>query len=755
MFPLPSPFPVTAALCELYCTAPSSNHLTSPSQMNWTEGALARHSRRKGWDKDAARQKQYFAKARARKYEATSRRSPRASSFIPDYIPQGPHAQDKQPSPSSTRHKQTSSRKRLLVSVREGYRDMLAPISGWPASSELQEARLDVVHQQGEPSSKQGNSDIDIESKRRKLLEKNDWTGIRFQKPIVVDFSRQGAGACRPAPQECDSRPMKRQRVSRLPQKAEDKRSGNERQDEAGHDINILIGDQRLRWSRTGNSVRSPKSQLEPLPTFESWASQQEGANTHNMHTRPSSSATLPRQPLSDVENVFGTASLNSEFQDPRMSSAYETTHFPHRSTVRERERTPDQPQYVVASLPQILYQPQPTRGRRLSLFDIRSPDPEDTGSMAVQIGVRDNEARRITAEDFYWNDWLNNNDSIGVPDAHEDTRTTSITPGISHCWNEPEKLPVPGSDCTTNNSMNLTVEDVVALPPFTCSSTPIFPSDSVDFATEDPGQNHPAPSRKHSPELDELDELDGETSYISVESLDCGGSEGPVKVDHDLVLPSKTELPRAPNVQDLLDLLMEDEQGLLKETDNLEITAGDEEEVWKRFVLDENCAELSRKAGLEAHRQTTHDLCVAMAHPASNVAEPSSATRESPSQASYQGRGLTIGLAMSSPDIASGVQEQPSFNAASTNTTDTANSTAARAGSPKSNHSDIRFHQPRLFIGRLASLPSASNAGPVQLQPPMRRRARSRKRRGDGRPDFRAMPDYDGDPIEECCEGR
>ncbi|KAH7148426.1 hypothetical protein EDB81DRAFT_792252 [Dactylonectria macrodidyma] len=724
--------------------------------MNWTEGALARHSRRKGWDKDAARQKQYFAKARARKHEATTRRSPCASSFIPDYIPHGPHAQDQQqPSPSSTRQKQIISRKRSLVSVRDGYRDMPASIGSESTSSGLREARLDAVHQQGEPSSKQGNSDIDIELKRRKLLGKNDWTGINFQKPIVVDYSRQGVGVCRATSQVCDSRPTKRQKTSEWPQKDGNTRKGNQRRDEAGQEINIMIGDQQLRWSRAGNSVRSPKSHLGPLPTFQSWASQQEESNIWDMHDRSSSSARFRQLALSDVENISGTDSLGPEFQKLNTSSADEGNRLSRRDMERKRERRPDQPQYIVASSPPIIHQPQPTRGTRLSLFNIRSPDPGDNGSMVVQMGTRDNESHRITADDSCWNDWLNNNDSIGAPDAHEDIRTRSITPGISHYWDGSEDLSVTTSECTTSNGGNLATEDVVALPPLTCSPTPMFPPDSIDSATKDPGQYQSAPPRKHSPDLNETD---GETSCISVESFDCEESEGPAKVDHDLVLPSKTELPKAPNVQDLLDLLVEDEQGQLEETSNLEITSEDEEEVWKRFILDEDCAEISRKAGLEAHRQTTHDLCIAMAHPTSDVVEPPSASRESPSQTSYQGRGSAIALAMSSPNIGSGVEDQPSFNAASTNTTDTGNSTAARAGSPKSHHSDIRFHQPSLFIGRLASLPSASNAanvGPVQSQPPLRRRGRRRKSRGEGRPDFRAMPDYEGDPIEECCEGQ
>src|SRR6478609_2791856 len=82
--------------------------------MNWTEGALARHSRRKGWDKDAARQKQYFAKARARKNAPASSKGLVVESFVPDYIPQTERHQDR-PSISSTPAKKQKTPKRKLI----------------------------------------------------------------------------------------------------------------------------------------------------------------------------------------------------------------------------------------------------------------------------------------------------------------------------------------------------------------------------------------------------------------------------------------------------------------------------------------------------------------------------------------------------------------------------------------------------------------------------------------------------------------
>lgn len=714
--------------------------------MNWTEGALARHSRRKGWDKDAARQKQYFAKARARKHEGASKRSPRASSFIPDYIPRSPRTQDQQHVSSPAQQKQTLPRKRLLISQRDGHRGGTASISGESASSSLGEQTAALLPA-GEPPSKQENSAIDLESKRRKLLEKNDWTGVGFQKPILVDFSWQGAGNRRPAPLDLNSRPTKRQRLSGLPHKGENSRDSNGRPLNPGDQMNIRIGSQDLGWSRASNSVRSPTSQNGPLPTFDAWESQQGGSSTSCLPSRQPPSSSVPVQSTSDFGNLFGTAYSNPESQD-RTSPTNEIERYSRRSIERRRAKTPDLPKYDIASSPPIIHQPQPTRGRRLSLFDIRSPDSEDIGSMIAQIGAPNNGPRHITKDDSKWNNWLNPDDSI-APHSYSNVegdsqRSRSITPGVSHYWNASEDQSLPRSDCETANDGDI-IDNVMEPPPTTCSSTPIVPLDSI-YSSIRSEQELPAFTGQRTSSI--LDETHTVASSTRVVSFNREGNERHAEAKHDLVLPSKPELPKAPNVQDLMDLLLEDDQGQLEEGDNLEQTSEDEDAVWKRFVFDEDCTEMSRKACQEAQRQTTHDLCITMAGPPSDVAEPASASRGNPSP----DPGSMVSLPLDSPGTRSRVNEHISANSASTHTTGTANSNTARIGSPKPQHPDSKFHQPSLFIGRLASLPSA-NTGPVQLQPPKRRRGRRRKRRGDGRPDFRAMPDYDDDPIEECCE--
>ncbi|KAF7538016.1 hypothetical protein G7Z17_g12718 [Cylindrodendrum hubeiense] len=708
--------------------------------MNWTEGALARHSRRKGWDKDAARQKQYFAKARARKHEEASKRSPRASSFIPDYIPRSPQARDQQHVSSPARQRKITPRKRLLISQRDACRDTVASVSGESVSSGL-EHMVGLLHA-SEPPRNQGNSSIDLESKRRKLLEKNDWTGVGFQKPILVDFSRQAAENRMPVPSEFESRPTKRQRIAEWPPRGGSLRGSDGKRLDTGDQMKIRISSQDLRWSRTNNSVRSPTSHRGPLPTFQAWASQQ--SSSLSVPSRPSPSVSFLDQPPLHSEDRSAPASSTFESRGQTTSPANEPEHFSGRRIKGRLERTPERPKYIVTSSPPMIHQPQPTRGRRLSLFDIRSPGPEDIGSVVAQIGASSDESHRVTEDDSQWNNWLNTNDSIGslgYSNAHEDSRRSrSITPGISHYWNGSEDQSLPSGGYGAANERE-DMDEAMEPPPPTCSPTQTGPSDSVNSASIHSEQELPALSR--------LDESDQTVSRTRVGSFDHGGTEKHVKAGYDLVLPSGTELPKAPNVQDLMDLLMEDEEEQPEDDESSEKTPEDEEEIWKRFVFDEDCTEISRKARQEAQQQTTHDLCLAMAGPPSDVAEPPSVSRDGV----LLSPGSITGWVLDSPETLSGGNELTSPDTGSTSMMGTANSNTAHMGSPKPQHSDFKFHQPSLFVGKLASLPTA-NTCPVQLQPPKRRRGRSRKRRGDGRPDFRTIPGYDDDPIEECCEG-
>ncbi|KAK7431930.1 hypothetical protein QQZ08_001549 [Neonectria magnoliae] len=713
--------------------------------MNWTEGALARHSRRKGWDKDAARQKQYFAKARARKSEAAPKRTLHASSFIPDYIPRSPQVQHQQQTSSPTRTKQATSRKRLF-SQRDGRGDAAATALGQRADPPLGKHRLDSDNTEKSPY-QQGDSGVNLDAKRRKLLEKNDWTGVSFQKPILVDFSWQGGDARKPVLPDVDSRPAKRQRISELPRKGNDTR-GSKKLFDIDDQMNIRIGSQDLRWSRDSNTVRSSTSQDRPLPTFAAWASQQ--GDSSNTHIRSSSSRSTrhPVQPPSGAESLSGTTSSDSERQGQTTSPANETEHSSLGRFDGRRTKTPDQPRYVVTSSPPIIHHPQPTRGKRLALFDIRSPVPEDVDSVVAQIGAPNHTFDRVTNDDAQWNQWLNARDCSrprSNPDDREDDEALpSISPGISHYRDGSEHSRLLPSACENADERELP-SDSNGSP--TCPSAP-GPSDTVSPFSVRPGSELLMLSEHRSWRPNERPR----TAFPTNQTIRSkhGGDERRTKAGDDLLLPSRDELPKAPNVQDLIDLLeMEEEKGQPEQTGSPEENVVDEDEIWKRFVFDEDCTEINRKARHEAQQQTADDLYRAPSGLPSDGAEPPSTSRDNPSTSPTS----IASLAMASSESSSCANGHGSSDIAPTETTDTANSNTAHIGSPKPQHSDFKFHQPSAFVGRLASLPPTNNMRPMQWQSTKRGRGRLRKRRGGGRPEFRAMPDYDDDPIEECCE--
>jgi hypothetical protein len=222
-----------------------------------------------------------------------------------------------------------------------------------------------------------------------------------------------------------------------------------------------------------------------------------------------------------------------------------------------------------------------------------------------------------------------------------------------------------------------------------------------------------------------------------------------------------------------LLDLLAEseDRNGVMlgKQVDRkITPNAEDEDEIWKRFVFDNDTIEITRKARDEANEQTKRDLGLKKTNelhtfedlflassstaPPSDVAEPPSATRDK-SLSMKQTFGIAddqIGKPLSTDsDSDSDLEGRPSAEAAAkTDTADTIDSIVAQPPSPRPPQAEFKFYQPQLFIGRLAS-DAPSDTPSVPLYAPKKGR-RWRKRRDMGRPDFRAMPDYDDDPIEE-----
>lgn len=738
--------------------------------MNWTEGALARHSRRKGWDKDTARQKQYFAKARARKNAPASSKGLVVESFVPDYIPQTERHQDR-PSTSSTPAKKQKTPKRKLIHRQHD-------ISKTPRQKSIQGVNLELPKPDGQidhsPArwTNKNDHESDIARKRRKLLEKGDWTGVSTQKPLMVGF----AGQKDRSPGSRGTRNFRQNHRSVL---SPHRPGPNDRYNKVTlarptHDeMRINIGSQNLRWSRDSNSVRS-------LATRQDLAA----------HLGTTSGSTTRLEPISPYQHTPSAqaamrittrprdSNINPDHYDSRNqpSSPLDTAHntaYGYTGQEVDRREEPKEPRFIVNAHTPIIHQPQPTRKTRSPMLDVGSPGTEENLSMTAVLGAPKRPYARITSEDIRWNLWLNPSAETAPkePDRMKqaDHPPRPVSPGISHLWNSSEDY-TQTSTPLRNEALQQESSSIFGEPQLQSSeSSPssILASDSVQDETP-----HPGPEL---PQMQAVCHLPNVSTAVLTRSLsrspNRGISESFTEPQSDPVLPVQVNPRMIQKAQDLLDLLTENEErhgaSIEKQVDPETMTdVEDEDEIWKRFVFDDDPAETKRKACEEATEQTKCDLGLGKAKtlcaiedallpsssaaPQSDVAEPPSEPRD------LSANNVTLDMAsdrieeLLGADQGSELEEDPSSEAAArTDITDTIDSTTAQPSSPQPPQADFKFHQPQLFTGRLAGEIS-SNTPSVSLYAPPKSGRRLKKRRDKGRPDFRAMPNYEDDPIEE-----
>ncbi|KAF5971843.1 hypothetical protein FCOIX_9665 [Fusarium coicis] len=727
--------------------------------MNWTEGALARHSRRKGWDKDAARQKQYFAKARARKNAPATSKGLDISSFVPDYIPQPTSSQGRQSNSSTPRRKQRTPRGKLI------HRHSETDNSHKKRSGRERESH--IVNQGPEAESSltslqdKDKQEVDIATKRRRLLEKADWTGVITQKPVTVDFSQQRDRSTKLLTKPT-SRSGYRSIYSPDPKDQLSKRTLGRLSE---NDIEIDIGSQNLRWSRDSHSVRSYAtrqgfvSRLEipqsdnttsqaPLSTY-----QQPSSLRHHREWPPRALDFHASQTHNERSNSLTSLSSVAQSQGQEEWLAREN----------------DEPRYVVQTHAPIIHQPQPTR-RRHQVIEAKSPEP-DEGASTIAVFGTPRPFDRPTVEDMRWNMWLasttEGRQQQSVQSSRDEGPQRPISPSLSNymnTFNDKSYLEdLISSENQGQNSLHANEEPQPRSSETYPSSIP--PSES---------QHEPLDDEQELPELqarEQFADIPPATSPCALhKSSSYERSENSLKTRSDLVLPMGSFMPVTPNVQDLLDLLAaseEQQEPNIEDPTQQETTpnADEEDEIWKKFVLDDDSAETSRKAREEAHEQTKcalgfkkpnvprmfaeSSLPPGSSAPPSDIAEPPSASRrETPTM---EGRNFILADDQIQDIPGAELEAPPSETAARVDIADATDSIIAQPSSPQPLHAEFKFHQPHLFVGRLASdVPSTKS--PVYLDAPRSkgRRQRSRRRRDKGRPDFRTMPNYNDDPIEE-----
>lgn len=732
--------------------------------MNWTEGALARHSRRKGWDKDVARQKKYFAKVRARKNAPASSKGLDITSFVPDYIPQTQRPQDSLPASFTPAKKPRTPKRRLIHGQPDANRT--------PRRDFVQGVNLELPKPNGateNPPARLSENDcpeLDIATKRRRLLEKADWTGVSTQKPLTVDFAWQ-------KDHSLISKETHRFRQDHKSSLTLNRPNSHDRFREktlgrlSDNEMRINIGSQNLRWSRNSNSVRS-------FATRQGFAAR-DSQSVSTLRLRPispyqqSASAHKPTrttarfQKSSQYPDSLGSRNQSSRTPDTILSNTEDP------ASQEAEYGTPDEPRFVVNAHTPIIHQPRPTRETWPLIFDIRSPEVEENLSTTAVLGAPRRPSERMTSEDIQWNIWLNSSAKTARKEPTETSEArdspSSISPGISQYWNSWEEDSQTQSPVRneTLHQRSLSPTDELQLPSSEIGPSKILVRDSVRneiLDSEMQGAGHPA------------DLPDTSETRNSLKHQNNNRSKASIKPQMDLAFLARTNLRVTSKDLDLLDLSTESEEKneVLAETQveqEMSPYAEDEDEIWKKFVLDDNIIETNRKARNEAHEQTKRDLgfkkksfhafedpslSSSSTAPRSDVAEPPSASRDRPLLLAKQTLDAVDEQIGEQPgaDSDSSQEEPPSSEAAAkTNVTDNIGSVVAQPPSPQQSQAEFKFHQPRLFIGRLAG-DTSSNKPSVPLYPPPKKSRRWKKRRDQGRPDFRTMPDYDDDPIEE-----
>lgn len=158
--------------------------------MNWTEGNLARHSRGRANNEVLRRQKQHFARARSRMLSGHARHSPVTISFLDGTHKHhtrtaswqsSPHVQEEDTSRSRERHSNESRspwHPRNAITGTRHTRDSrqegntLSNGHAYHADNRKRPALAEIFNQE------------QVNEKRRRLLDKPDWAGLEMQQPI-------------------------------------------------------------------------------------------------------------------------------------------------------------------------------------------------------------------------------------------------------------------------------------------------------------------------------------------------------------------------------------------------------------------------------------------------------------------------------------------------------------------------------------------------------------------------------------------
>ena len=154
--------------------------------MNWTEGNLARHTRSRitRGKETLLRQKKYFAKVRSGFAKTTAKDRPTLS-IGNEFDPQPPPSRGAKRRPSTQSLSPASQKRRRRDTSSSQSVNALPTVSGYfhPGSSDGRSRQ--------HPGPQDNEAPQVLEKKRHRLLMRGDWVGVKMQKPIPVNFTRE------------------------------------------------------------------------------------------------------------------------------------------------------------------------------------------------------------------------------------------------------------------------------------------------------------------------------------------------------------------------------------------------------------------------------------------------------------------------------------------------------------------------------------------------------------------------------------
>ncbi|KAJ1326692.1 hypothetical protein MN608_08139 [Microdochium nivale] len=677
--------------------------------MNWTEGSLARHSRRGKNAELVARQKKYFAKARSGFFQPPgSKAGPPNISFLPSPTP-------------GVSSKQTPHNGLLSSVSHHGF-------SGSSSSSNRNDSNERMTKDTGRILQQAGNNDpfhvpykrrhdqkiceaddiLYIHEKRRRLLEEGDWTGLARQKLTTANtFEYRPKSRMRGWSKQAQSpRPVSvlrkeanqvRQRVLRL--------SSDPSQKKCEPAYSIHIGSQQSQIQYRSPAKTQSRPDRVPLLSSSRSLSEHSLNSLYNFNQIPAQ-AVEPFQ-----HNTCGLIP-----QMPQGPIAQEPT--------RSNNTAFSRPPSVDSQLPRITYSSSVIHGplprhhtdNCSAVLNWSPPQVHDIpSSIQVEIGRISNDVSPRQQEDHvHWKTWLDQWSVSQHCTSPSLPPLASISPGVS------------------------------ALPSLMAHELPAFDSFHDEQARD----------------LSRVASTGEDSTYYPLKA--------PMPVRHDskgLALAcGKVSDPHPSVVAPDHMNVSKKRHGLAGTTRQRQSTEDSENQNWMNFLFEDNSSEIMNEA-LEATTaqaaRTAWQAGHILPETPPKLATDCSTLEISPlATCGTSNSKSSANVVSDTPDAT----EPPAVSAvppALSSSYPPASvrhmSTIVETSSPDEDQSAQKtvFTVPSMFVGKFAS--TGLEACREARQPPVpqhtmngKQKRRRKKKALDGRPEIRDLPDFDDDPIEE-----